>query len=250
MNAVTLKKGDTLITESVRGKNTYSLDVALNKNKDLTKKKPDFRERLLKFGAKKLADEELIGILLRTGTVKKSLAVLAKDVMNVLDQSKEENVQMHLAALSGMGETKLCTILAALELGRRFFCVGDSKITSPKKLVPFLMHYAVRKQETFVCASLSAANEVLAIRVVSLGTVNRTLVHPRELFADPITDRASSLIIAHNHPSGNLEPSAEDILLTKRLVSCGDLLGIAILDHIILNKNGEFFSMMEHGMLN
>lgn len=212
-------------------------------------KKPQFREKLLKFGAKTLTDEELVAILLRTGVAKKSVTAMAKDVMQVLDQSDEQNIREHLNKISGMGASKLCTILAALELGRRFYCIGKSKITSPDKLVPFLLHYAVRKQETFICVSLSGANEILAIRVVSVGTVNRTLVHPREVFADPITDRAASLIIAHNHPSGNLTPSNEDILLTRRLVSAGELLGISILDHLILNADGEYYSMMENNLM-
>lgn len=213
------------------------------------KHKPDFRERLLKFGAKKLTDEQLVALLLRTGYAKKSVSALAKEVMKTLDKSKITDVAENLRYIDGMGATKLCTVLAALELGRRYFSLKDSKITSPKSLVPFLLHYAVRKQETFIVASLSGANEIISIRVVSVGTLNRTLVHPREVFADPITDRAASIIIAHNHPSGNISPSEEDISLTKRLVSIGELLGIVILDHLILNERGEHFSMMESGLL-
>lgn len=213
------------------------------------KQKPDFRERLLKFGAKNLTDEQLVALLLRTGYAKKSVTALAKNVMDVLDKNKIEDVAEKLRRIDGMGTTKLCTVLAALELGRRYFSLRDSKITNPRSIVPFLLHYAVRKQETFICASLSGANEVIAIRVVSVGTLNRTLVHPREVFADPITDRAASIIIAHNHPSGNIEPSDEDIFLTKRLVAIGELLGIVILDHLILNERGEHFSMMENDLL-
>ncbi|MEL3908204.1 MAG: DNA repair protein RadC [Treponemataceae bacterium] len=211
--------------------------------------KPHFREQLLEFGAKNLKDEELIALLLRTGYAKKSVISLANDVLRVLDKSDISNVRENLSIVEGIGETKLCTVLAALELGRRYFCFQDSKITSPKALVPYLLHYAYRKQETFICVSLSGANEVIAIRVVTVGTLNRTIVHPREVFADPITDRAASIIIAHNHPSGNLVPSDEDILLTQRLVSAGEILGIAILDHLILNASGEFFSMMEKGLI-
>lgn len=219
----------------------------LNANRESLK--PRFREQLLEFGAENLKDEELIALLLRTGYAKKSVVSLAKDVLQVLDKTDIANVQENLSLVNGIGETKLCTVLAALELGRRYFCLKDSKITKPKALIPYLLHYAYRKQETFICVSLSGANELLAIRVVSVGTINRTIVHPREVFADPITDRAASIIIAHNHPSGKLVPSNEDILLTERLISAGKILGIAILDHIILNANGEFFSMMEEGLI-
>lgn len=237
---------DTLLCH-LNGKTVVRQNREVKKTPSSTK--PCFREKLLAHGAQNLADEELIALLLRTGITKKSVLSLSHDVMKILDKSNGENVREHLSKISGMGVTKLCTVLAALELGRRFFCIGASKISSPERIIPFLMHYAVRKQETFICASLSGANEILAIRVVSIGTVNRTLVHPREVFADPITDRACSVIIAHNHPSGNLQPSHEDILLTKRLLSAGELLGISVLDHLIINAAGAYFSMMEHDML-
>lgn len=211
--------------------------------------KPDFRERLLKFGAEYLTDEQLLAVLLRTGTPEKPVGQLAQDVMKVLDISDFEQLRKNLACLEGLGSVKLCTVMAAIELGRRFFSVHDSKINHPSNIVPYLMHYAGRKQETFLCASLSGANEIIAIRVVSVGTVNRTLVHPREVFADPIQDRAASIIVAHNHPSGNLQPSGEDIALTRRLADAGDLLGISLLDHIILSARGEYYSFMEEGRL-
>ncbi|MEL3907091.1 MAG: JAB domain-containing protein, partial [Treponema sp.] len=120
-------------------------------------------------------------------------------------------------------------------------------IQNPADIVPFLRHYAVRKQEQFICVSLNGAHEITAIRVVSVGTLTQTLVHPREVFADPLADRAAAVIFAHNHPSGCLEPSHEDTALTQRLVQAGKLLGINVLDHIILAPNGTYLSFREEG---
>ena len=107
-----------------------------------------------------------------------------------------------------------------------------------------IQHYADRKQEHFLCVSLNGSNEVIAVRIISVGLVNKTHVHPREVFADAITDRASAVIVAHNHPSGNVEPSKEDMEITKQLKSAGEILGIKLLDHIIFNRI-NYFSFLE-----
>jgi DNA repair protein RadC len=115
-------------------------------------------------------------------------------------------------------------------------------------VLPLIRHFADRKQEHFICVSLNGANEIIATRVVSVGLVNKTQVHPREVFADPITDRASAVIVAHNHPSGSLEPSKEDIDITARLKSAGEILGIRLLDHVIFNSKG-YYSFLEKGLI-
>jgi DNA repair protein RadC len=107
-----------------------------------------------------------------------------------------------------------------------------------------IQHYADRKQEHFLCVSLNGFNEVMAVRVISVGLVNKTHVHPREVFSDPITDRASAVIVAHNHPSGRVEPSKEDIEITRQLKSAGEILGIKLLDHIIFNRT-SYYSLLE-----
>jgi DNA repair protein RadC len=111
-----------------------------------------------------------------------------------------------------------------------------------------IRHYADRKQEQFICISLNGANEVIAHRVVSVGLVNKTQVHPREVFADPITDRASAIIAAHNHPSGSLSPSKEDVEITRQIKNAGETLGIKLLDHIIFNHRG-YYSFLEDGKI-
>jgi DNA repair protein RadC len=135
-----------------------------------------------------------------------------------------------------------------LELGRRLFGVREIKVSSPGDVWPLVSHWSDRKQERFICCSLNGAHELIAMRVVSIGLVNRTVVHPREVYADPITDRACAVIVAHNHPSGRLDPSPEDREITKRLKEAADTLGIALLDHIVFSSEG-YFSFVEHGLL-
>ncbi len=113
-------------------------------------------------------------------------------------------------------------------------------------ILPLIQHYSDRKQEHFICISINGANEVIASRVVSVGLVNKTHVHPREVFADPLTDRAAAIIIAHNHPNGSLTPSKEDVDITNQLKSAGEILGIKLLDHIIFNYKGHY-SLVEKG---
>jgi DNA repair protein RadC len=133
-----------------------------------------------------------------------------------------------------------------LEFSRHRIRPEGLRISFPPDVLPLIQHYADRKQEHFLCVSLNGANEVIASRVVSVGLVNKTQVHPREVFADPITDRASAIIVAHNHTAGGLTPSKEDIEVTKQLKAAGATLGIKLLDHIIFNHKGHY-SFLEHG---
>ena len=211
------------------------------------KVKPNIRERLLEHGAQRLSDAELLAVLLHTGTAKRPVVRLAEDIIHHIDTCKAESIASALETVTGIGDAKRAAVLAAFELGRRYYGIGREKIRHPWDIVPFLRHYSVRKQEQFICASLNGAHEITAIRVVSVGTLTHTIVHPREVFADPLVDRAAAVILAHNHPSGSLEPSSEDLALTRRLYQAGSLLGINVLDHIILVPNGEYLSFVEAG---
>jgi DNA repair protein RadC len=137
-------------------------------------------------------------------------------------------------------------ILASFELARRYFGKKDVKITFPSDVLPFVRDISDKRQEHFVCLALNGANEVIGNRVVTVGLLNSNQVHPREVFSDPIVDRAAAIILVHNHPSGDTEPSQEDVAITKRLVEAGELLGIKIHDHVIVSKNG-YTSMKERG---
>nr|AFD04893.1 DNA repair protein [Treponema denticola] len=209
--------------------------------------KPDMRERLLEYGPQNLSDSDLVAVLLRTGIKDKPVKELADDIILHIDRARPEKIEGYLRSIRGMGDSKISTVLAAMELGRRYYDNKNRTISHPTDVVPLLQHYADRDREHFICVSLNGANEIIATRVVSVGTINRTIVHPREVYSDPLKDRAAAIIAAHNHPSGNLEPSSEDMELTRRLYEAGKILGVKLLDHIILVPNGNFFSFVQSG---
>jgi DNA repair protein RadC len=206
------------------------------------------RERLCREGPAALSDKELLAILLNTGTRGKNVSELAADILELLEKKSEIPSVKELSVLTGMGVAKSCVIAAMLELGRRRWGVGGVKIRSPADLYPLIRHYADCKQERFLGISLNGAHEILAIRIVTIGLVNRTIAHPREVFADMIADRANAAIVAHNHPSGSMTPSPEDNGVTARLYEAGKILGINLLDHMIFTKNG-FYSYSQDGKL-
>ena len=207
------------------------------------------RERLLASGPEVLSDHELLAILLNTGIRGKNVAVLARELLEKLDREKSIPPVKELARLNGLGETKACAVVAMLEYGRRRWGAAGARIKHPQDIFTLVRHNADRKQERFLCLSLNGAHEVLALRIVSIGLVNRTIVHPREVFADPIMDRAAAVIVAHNHPSGQLKPSPEDDEITARLMAAADLLGLHFLDHMIFTVS-SWYSYRQDGRIN
>jgi len=206
------------------------------------------REKLLRKGAPALSDQELLAAMLGRGTRGMDVMTLAGKLARVIDE-KGLGVQAEdLTSLEGIGDAKAALILAAIEFARRRIKPEGAKIETPADLLPHIRNYADRKQEHFLCASLNGANELLNIRVVSIGLIDRTQVHPREVFADALTDRAAAIMVAHNHPSGGLEPSPADVEVTSQLKAAGSVVGIALLDHIIFNRTG-YFSFLEDGKL-
>jgi DNA repair protein RadC len=204
------------------------------------------REKLQLKGAGALSDIELLAILLGSGTKEHDVMEVAERILKVVDGDKGNVSIEELQRIEGIGLAKATLIAAALEFSRRRIRPEGVKITFPADVLPLIRHYADRKQEHFLCISINGANEVITTRVISVGLVNKTQVHPREVFADPITDRASSIIVAHNHPSGALIPSKEDLEITKQLKSTGEIVGIKLLDHIIFNGKG-YYSLLEKG---
>lgn len=205
------------------------------------------REKLFAFGAEALTDYELMAILIGSGSGDRNVTILSKEVVNCLDANPFPIGASELTGIKGIGNAKATLIIAALEYSRRIYSPRPSRIFSPADTYCVISHYADH-QENFIAISLNGANEILSVKLVSKGTVNKTLVHPREVFAGVIGDRATSLIIAHNHPSGNLSPSPEDQEVTKRIIKAGKVLGIPLLDHIIFSPQ-SFFSFTEHNLL-
>lgn len=206
------------------------------------------REKLLRNGAGALSDQELLAVLLGKGTRDMDVMKLAGKLAKVIDE-KGLNVQAEdLTAFGGVGEAKATLVLAAIEFARRRIKPEGVKIKAPADILPLIRHYADRKQEHFLAVTINGANEVLNVRVVSIGLIDRSPVHPREVFADAVADRASGIVVAHNHPAGGVEPSPADIATTKQLKEAGKFVGIELLDHVIFNR-AEYYSFLEAGEL-
>jgi len=216
----------------------------MKKIKDLPKNERP-REKLVEKGAQSLTDQELLAIILGKGTQKLDVLALSKKIVKIIDETGIDLQCDELIKIEGIGTAKAALLTAAFEFVRRRIKPEGLKIKFPADVLPIIQHFADRKQEHFLVVSLNGANEVMNIRVVTIGLVNKTQVHPREVFADVIAERASAVILAHNHTGSNLEPSNEDIAVTKRLVEAGNILGIKVLDHIIFNTKG-FISILNN----
>jgi DNA repair protein RadC len=206
------------------------------------------REKLQERGAASLSDLELMAILVGKGTKGHDVMSVAERILKTLDTSQGKLDREELQKIEGVGPAKAMLIDAALEFVRRRIRPEGLRISFPTDVLPLIRHYGDRKQEHFICISVNGANEVIAHRVVSVGLVNKTQVHPREVFADPITDRASAIIVAHNHPSGGISPSKDDVEITAQLKAAGETLGIKLLDHIIFNQK-DYYSFLEKGLI-
>ena len=215
---------------------------------EMTVNKPDIRERTLEFGLGYPIDEELIMLILGSGNSKMPITVMARKIADVLDASNDDEVVDNLLKLNGVGKSKALAVAAALELGKRRYIHLGAHIKTPKDLIPFVRNYAINKKEYFLTITLNGGHNIIQIHVVSVGTINRTLIHPREVFVDAIKENASAVIFCHNHPSGNTKPSEDDIITTKTLLDASEIIGIKVLDHIIVDCN-SYFSFLEHNLL-
>ena len=206
------------------------------------------REKLAAKGPEALSDSELIAILLGSGVKGKDVFQVARAILRKLDSKKEKVDVKTLVSIEGVGFAKACQIIASFELARRRLLKESIVIQKAEDVLPLISYIAHKKQEYFLCISLNGANEVIGNRIVTVGLLNANQVHPREVFVDAISDRAASVILAHNHPSGVLKPSPNDITTTKQLVEAGKILGISVLDHIIITKKGHL-SFKEKGLM-
>lgn len=212
------------------------------------------RERLIRQGAESLSNQELLAILLRTGTKQESVLHLANRVLGFFEQIQElKNATMEeMMTVKGIGQAKAVQLLAAVELGKRLSQQKTNEkftIRSPKDAATYLMpEMASLTQEHFVTLFLNVKNQILHKQTIFIGSLNASIVHPREIFREAVKRSAASIICAHNHPSGNPSPSTEDIDVTKRLTEAGRLMGIELLDHVIIGDH-QFISLKEKGYM-
>ena len=197
------------------------------------------REKLQARGAEAQSDYELLMAIIGSGTQYADVTKLAREVQKLLKEKGSELAYEDLLNVKSLGPAKATNIMAGFELWRRQFEVSERPIIdSPEKAVEQLVDIRDKKQEYFVCLTLDGANRLIAKRIITIGTLTASLVHPREVFADAISDRAAS-IIAHNHPSGTLTPSSADSEVTQRLEEAGVVLGIKLVDHLVVSSSGH-----------
>jgi len=206
------------------------------------------REKLRTKGAAALSDEELVQVILGRGVEGHDVRSMSKEIAGIIQKKKTGLTETDLTAIPGMGPAKAYQLLAAFELARRHLIKDTIKITKAEDVLPLLTDIANKQQEYFVCISLNGANEVIEKRVVTIGLLNHSQVHPREVFADVIADRAAAVIFAHNHPSGELQPSEADLKIHEQLIQAAKILGIRVLDQIIVTRKGHC-SFQEVGLI-
>jgi len=213
------------------------------------------REKLIKYGSKSLSNSELIGILLRVGSKKDTAITLGqkllreneKGLLNLVNATPESLNKYH-----GISNAKAATLLAAVELGKRISTTKAEdtfKITSPQDVSALVMEdMRYYKKEYFKIILLDTKNKVIDIMTISIGSLNSSIVHPREVFLEAVKKSSASIVLLHNHPSGEVQPSREDINITQRLIKAGEIMGIKVLDHIIIG-DGKYLSFKEENII-
>ena len=198
------------------------------------------REKMQTRGAASLSDYELLMAMIGSGSAEADVTKIARDVLKLIKEKASELVLDDLLEIKGLGLAKATPIMAGFELWRRQYEVSEHPIVDDiEKAAEQLADLRDKKQEYFVCLTLDGANRLISKRVISIGTLTSSLVHPREVFAEAITDRAAGIIVAHNHPSGNLQASDADRAVTERLRDAGELLGIKLLDHVVVTAKSH-----------
>lgn len=213
------------------------------------------REKLFLRGSQNLTDAELLAILLRTGTKGKSVITLAFELVkkhgNLATLASKS--MSDLTQSGGIGKDKAASLLAAFEVSRRIQSqskwFSDQKITSPKDVADiFIPLLRDELKERFIIVCLNSANKIIKFETISIGSLNSSVVHPREIFKAAIENNSASLILLHNHPSGNSEPSNEDVAITKKIVEAGKILDIPVFDHLII-AGGAYTSFIERRLI-
>lgn len=211
------------------------------------------RERLRLNGVESLSNIELISLLLKSGTKDLSVKEVSLNLLNYIKEIKNLKyiTLQELNQIKGIGNAKACLILGMIELSKRMneVNINNIKLTNPKIVFDYFKNkIGDKKQECFYCIYLDNSKKILETKLLFIGTINESLVHPREIFKIAYQVSASSIICIHNHPSGNINPSNNDLLITTNLVNIGSLMGINIIDHIIITKD-NYFSFKENGKI-
>jgi len=208
------------------------------------------REKLEQYGPERLSNSELLAVILRTGTKGMNVVELSQKILRKFNGTRLADAPVaELKATFGLGAAKACEIAACFELGRRLLQSKKSVLLlTPQDVWNELKDIRDNKKEHFVVFFLDSRNQEIKRDIVSVGTLDASIIHPREVFEPAIRHLAAQVIIAHNHPSGDPEPSVEDVAITKKLTEAGKLLGIELLDHIIVTKS-VFLSLKERNLI-
>lgn len=210
------------------------------KLKDLPKiERP--REKLEKYGPERLSDVELLALFIGSGIKGKGVMELSRDILKQIQKIGATNIKReNLEKISGLGKAKISQILAMIEFGQRLNKNQGVIVNSPDDVWKLCVDVHDSKKEHFIVFYLNTCNQLIKRKIISIGTLNANLVHPREVFEPALKCSAAQIIVAHNHPSGNTKPSEDDQEITNRLVEAGKMMGIEIMDHIIVAKNSKF----------
>lgn len=214
------------------------------------------RERLVKYGVENLSNEELLAIILKTGSKKYNVKEVASNILSSYGDIKNlKDVRINnLTKIDGIGKVKAIELIAAIELGRRVYYEEDYKdmvtLTNPKVIIGYFNKlFKGENQECFYVVYLDSKNKYIDKKLVFKGILNKSLIHPRDIFKEAYLLSACNFICIHNHPSGDATPSMEDINVTKMLSEIGKLHGIRLLDHVIIGNN-NYYSFYEDNNLN
>ena len=210
------------------------------------------REKLISNGTQNLKDDELLAILLRTGREGKNVLEVAKQILRKYSKKRLFKMKYEdLSKIKGIGPAKACIILASQELVKRALKIQDSGLPIVQSINDVILQVGYIREKTrehFVAIYLNARNELLFRKHIFIGTLNASLVHPREIFSEALRHNAASVILVHNHPSGDPEPSEDDLEITKRISEAGKIMGIDVLDHVIITKT-KVFSFKEKKLI-
>ncbi|WFN34002.1 DNA repair protein RadC [Methanogenium sp. S4BF] len=205
------------------------------------------RERIAAAGPAVLDNRELVAAIIGRGISGRDVNTIATDITALLDEKGTEMTYDDLKAIKGIGGSRASQMVAAFELARRYIKKPGTTISRPEDILMMSADLLHKQQEHFVAFTLNGAGEVIRRHTITKGTLTHSPVHPREVFAPALTDRAASVIFVHNHPSGSTEPSDADITITRTLAEAGEILGIRVLDHVIVAKTGHT-SLKERGL--